>query len=220
MIIVPSRPSSPESIHRHSRYYLQSGNIILRVADVLFRLWDEPFRASSRLFQERYFPLRAPFGACIGTDDEPIVIDGVRPYEFDRFLGVIFPPFHRGASSFFSDYHLDDWLAVLKLATAWEFPGVREIALDRIGSMHLSNIDIAILGESHPLPGLWRVEALTYFVEREEPISVEEGKEFGGELTTLLFTAREILGEEGRRNGESVKYVIREMFDLSLEDSN
>lgn len=63
-----------------------------QVADVLFRVMDEPLRSNSRTFAERFLPARIPFGTCVGTNDAPIVIDGVEPYEFDRLLGVIYPP--------------------------------------------------------------------------------------------------------------------------------
>lgn len=63
-----------------------------QVANVLFRIHDEPLRSNSQFFARRYLPSRIPLGTCVGTDDAPVVIEGVEPYEFDRLLGVIYPP--------------------------------------------------------------------------------------------------------------------------------
>ncbi|KAK2463069.1 hypothetical protein APHAL10511_004724 [Amanita phalloides] len=209
--------SSPApSLHRHSRYYLTSGNVVFRVADVLFRVWDEPLRTNSQFFSDHFLPSRIPFGSCIGCDDAPIVIDGVEPYQFDRLLGVIFPPFHRGASSFFLDYGFEEWLMVLDIATKWGFFGAREIALREISHSHPKPLDIVVLCDHYPLPTSWHMDALCHFVEREQSITVEEAHVLGEVLTVTIFTAREILGEKGRRNGEYVEYVITELFDIDI----
>lgn len=157
-------------------------------------------------------------GRCIGSDDEPIVIDDVKPYELDRFLGVLFPPFQPGSTSFFGDYGLNEWLIVLDLATDWEFSPVRELALDHIAAMDIGFLELAALGDKHPLPSYWWLKSLVYFVEREEILTPEEAEFLGSLLTVHLFQAREILGEDGRKKPEDVAYVVCEIFDITLED--
>lgn len=204
-----------------------------QVADVLFRVHDKALRSNSQAFAKLYLPARIPFGTCVGTDDAPVVIQGVEPPEFDRLLGVIYPPyvtyhiqlstskvrrrFHRG-SSFFADYGLTEWLMVVDLAIFWDFPAVYALALDHISNMHLSHLVIAYLSESHPLPVSWRLEAIKHFVGRRDPLSIEEARSLGEELTVWIFTAREILGEERRHQEELMEYVIHEIFDITDDD--
>ena len=126
--------------------------------------------------------------------------------------------FHLGATTFFGDYGLNEWLSVLKLSTMWDFPSVRELALDHISSMELGNIELAVIGDKYPLPPYWWFSSLVHFVEREEPLSIGEAQELGSILTVFIFTAREILGEEGRKRGERVGYVVREVFHITLDD--
>ncbi|KAF8340959.1 hypothetical protein F5887DRAFT_425872 [Amanita rubescens] len=226
-MIIPSRPSSPSpsldvpQLRRHSRYYLPNGNVIFRVADVLFRVTDEPLRSNSKAFARQFLPNHIPFGTCVGTDDAPIVIDGVEPYEFDRFLGVICPPFHRHGSSFFADYGLTEWLMVLDLADLWGFYAIYNYALHHIITMNMTHpltyLDIARLSERYPLPLSWRLEAIKHLVGREEPLSVEEAKDLGENLTVWVFTTREILGEKGRQKEDLIEYVISEIFDMIID---
>ncbi|KIL60092.1 hypothetical protein M378DRAFT_954562 [Amanita muscaria Koide BX008] len=208
------------TVRRHTRYYYESGNLIIRVTDTLFRVLDEPFRSDSSVFGKRYGLPHSPpgFGECTGTHDNPIVIDDVKPWEFDRFLGVIFPPFHFGSTSFFGDYGLNEWLSVLKLSTMWDFPSVRQLALDHISSMELGNIELAVIGDKYPLPPYWWFSSLVHFVERDEPLSIDEAQQLGSALTVCIFTAREILEEEGRKREEDVGFVVREVFDITLDD--
>jgi len=175
-------------------------------------------RSNSRAFAARFLPGRIPFGTCIGTDDAPIVIDGVEPYEFDRLLGVMYPPFHRHGSSFFADYGLTEWLMVIDLADLWGLYAVYNYALHHIITMHpLSYLEVAILTEHHPLPLSWRLGAIRNFVGREEPPSVEEARDLGQDLTVWIFTAREILGKEGRQKEDLIEYVISEIFDMTTD---
>jgi hypothetical protein len=126
--------------------------------------------------------------------------------------------FQPGSSSFFADYGINGWLAVLRLAVMWDFPAVRELALDYIGSMNLAYLDLAVIGYAYPIPPLWWHESLAHFVGRDEPISPDEAEDIGARLTALLFTAREILGEERRKNEDYVSYVVCGIFEISLDD--
>jgi hypothetical protein len=85
-------PFLATSYHLFAKRCLVSFVFVEQVADVLFRVTDEPLRSNSQAFAGQFLPHHIPFGTCIGTDDAPIVIDGVEPYEFDRLLGVIYPP--------------------------------------------------------------------------------------------------------------------------------
>jgi hypothetical protein len=100
----------------------------------------------------------------------------------------------------------------------WDFPAVRELALNYISTMKLGYLDLAIIGCTYPMPPSWWHESLAYFVGRDEPISPDEAEDLGARLTALLFTAREILGEERRRNEDYVSYVVCGIFDISLDD--
>ena len=81
----------------------------------------------------------------------------------------------------------------------------------------LTSLDIARLSERYPLPLSWRLQAIKHFVGREEPLSVEEAKDLGENLTVWIFTAREILGEERRQKEDLIEYVISEIFDMTID---
>ena len=105
---------------------------------------------------------------------------------------------------------------VLDLADHWNFYAIYNYALHNIITitMHLSYLDIAILIEQYPLPPSWRLQVIRHFVGREEPLSVEEAHALGKNLTVWIFTAREMLGEEGRKKENLIEYVISEIYDM------
>ncbi|KAF8633304.1 hypothetical protein AX17_004479 [Amanita inopinata Kibby_2008] len=177
-------------------------------------VWDQPLKENSTKFAQHCGLEHVAFGECIGSDDDPLEIEDVEPHEFDRFLGVLYPPYSFGSPSFFADYSLNDWLSVLNVATTWEFASVRNIALYNIHSMCPSHTDIVILSEHFPLPSRWRFDALACLCGREEPLSAKEGRKLGIDLTVLIFTAREILGEDGRSRASDVEHVVNEIFDI------
>jgi len=110
---------------------------------------------------------------------------------------------------------------VLDLADLWDFYATYNYALHNIITMDmmhpLSHLNILTLSENHPLPLSWRLEAIRHFVGREEPLSIEEAKDLGENLTVWIFTAREILGEEGRQKEDHIEYVISEIFDMIID---
>ncbi|KAF9050284.1 hypothetical protein BJ165DRAFT_995302 [Panaeolus papilionaceus] len=60
------------------------------------------------------------------SDENPIVLEGVKKEAFRDFLRVIYP--HNAAGP----YEDDEWINVLHLAHKWNFPSIKEEAVKRI----------------------------------------------------------------------------------------
>lgn len=139
-----------------------------------------------------------------GTDDEhPLRLDGVKASDFRELLRTLFPrsvvvhfPLNRRSSGFVRPHtstaprSIDQWTAVLRLATMWEFQSVREEAIKAIGLFPLDAVDKLVLARDHEIAE-WRLSSLLDLVEREEPMSMREFERLGAEMVLKIGRVRE-----------------------------
>lgn len=96
---------------------------------------------------------------------------------------------------FYSSYAVSDlqnvtaWHDVLRLATEWKFASIRELAIDRLGPI-VSDVDKVVFGHAYKVDG-WVMQGYMQLVERENPITCEEGNRLGVKNLAAIAAARE-----------------------------
>jgi len=89
----------------------------------------------------------------------------------------------------------EQWIAVLKLSTMWEFDGLRMAAIDILGHSKINAVDKLVAAKRYNIDE-WLLPALLSLAQRPELISIEEGHRIGLETALKLASVREKLKVE------------------------
>jgi len=89
----------------------------------------------------------------------------------------------------------EQWIAVLKLSTMWEFDGLRMAAIDTLGHSKINAVDKLVAAKRYNIDE-WLLPALLSLAQRPELISIEEGHRIGLETALKLASVREKLKVE------------------------
>lgn len=82
-----------------------------------------------------------------------------------------------------------DWASVLHLASEWDFPSIRELAIQSF-TPSASDVDKVVLGHRYRFEE-WLLPGYTGLVERKEPLTLEEGMRLTVEDIISINKARE-----------------------------
>ncbi|KAG8834160.1 hypothetical protein FRC17_009420 [Serendipita sp. 399] len=127
-----------------------------------------------------------------GTDDShPIALSGVAASDFEAFLTVLYLPVYESDPGL----SLEQWVSILELSSRWDFATIRMHSIAKLDSIP-TNVLTPILRISialkYELSGRsWLVQPLASIVTRKEPLSSQDAKLLGLEMTVLVARARE-----------------------------
>ncbi|KAF9050396.1 hypothetical protein BJ165DRAFT_1402116 [Panaeolus papilionaceus] len=130
----PKPAGSKPTIRKDPFFYCEI--VVFKVEDTLFCVPKSGLIESGTYFSTLLnesasdSPSTTPPGS---SDDNPIVLQGVLKDHFQHFLRLIYP--FRGIKGPEND---DQWLAILHLATEWNFSDIRETALHHLGHLFRS----------------------------------------------------------------------------------
>ncbi|EIM90917.1 uncharacterized protein STEHIDRAFT_22037, partial [Stereum hirsutum FP-91666 SS1] len=115
----------------------------------------------------------------------PIFLQDVEKSQFDAFLNVLY------RTSYTSNPIMaaPAWASVLHLASEWNFPSIRELAI-RSFTPSASDVDKVVLGHRYRFEE-WLLPGYTGLVERKEPLTLAEGTRLGMEDVVSINKARE-----------------------------
>ena len=87
------------------------------------------------------------------------------------------------SNHYFSDvdqfsWSIEKWSSVLKLANMWDFPRIRQMAIEQIGVRTEDPIERIILAERYEIPG-WEISGMNELCRREQALTLEEGERLG-----------------------------------------
>ncbi|KIM53064.1 hypothetical protein SCLCIDRAFT_1223238 [Scleroderma citrinum Foug A] len=148
-----------------------------------------------------------PQGDCVtveGLDDnKPVVLESIEKSDFEQLLKVLL---HRKYGTR-SGLPLNDeqWMAVLKLSTMWEFDGLRKAAIDTLGYSKINAVDKLVAANRYNIDE-WLLPALLSLAQRPESFSIEEGHRIGLETALKLASVREKLKVEPEERTFSCPY--------------
>jgi hypothetical protein len=99
---------------------------------------------------------------------------------------------------------MSEWVSVLRLATRWNFPTFRELALEKLESIEPS-VDKLVLARELNVTD-WLIPSYVALCLRPEPLTLVEAEQLKMADVVLIFTAREGLkGETGVKS--ATKYI-------------
>jgi len=216
-----------QRVVRHAEYYIQSGDIIFRVEDTLFRVHRYFFTRESAFFRNKLPHPPPPGEFTKGTsDNQPFVLEDTLHVDFERFLWVFYNPKY-------SLYNatVEEWTSILKLAHVWDFIGVKDLALRELEQLVIPPLRKIVIYHSYAIDRRLLQAAYTAFAVRDDPIAIEEGQELGLETALQLARARELVrapATGGKRikdarspvnvAGAELDTLIRGIFQLSLPE--
>ncbi|KAH9006325.1 hypothetical protein EDB86DRAFT_2873206 [Lactarius hatsudake] len=225
----------------HKEYYIHGGDAVFSVENTLFRVHRFFLTRDSSWFRER-LPYPASPGETIkgSSDNLPLVLeDDITKSDFERFLWVFYNPLvrliiaSRYLTYFSSKYSLydatiEEWTSILKLAHTWNCIEVKELAIRGLESLQIPALQKVVLYQRYDVDRTRLQTAYTALTVRDEPITIEEGRELGLETSLLLARAREVarapvFGGKGVGNprspvnlaGGELHTIINDIFQLT-----
>ncbi|KZT72451.1 hypothetical protein DAEQUDRAFT_664360, partial [Daedalea quercina L-15889] len=165
-------------------YYFNDGNVIFLVEDTLFNVHRYFFERDSPVFRAMFAcPSETPEG---GSEDNPILLEGVKSAGFASFLSCLYPMrFGTGDLTTFQD-----WSNALDLALRWEFDPLREFIALRIEET--CNVIEHIVTARRLDKQDWCFSACAKLCHRSEPLTLEEAQILGIVETVRICAVREM----------------------------
>ncbi|KAI0785800.1 hypothetical protein C8Q75DRAFT_696685, partial [Abortiporus biennis] len=174
----------------HKDYYLEDGNLVILVENILFRVFRSTFRRHSSVFNDLFMlpePVEGATGVEGSSDENPLVFSGISTVDFERLLWILYPPNY----SMCKASTLDEWTSILHLATQWEFADIRTLAIRSLQSIDISPVDRILLSREYDIGGRWVLSAYTALCERAEPLTLAEASKLGLETSVRVAQMRE-----------------------------
>jgi hypothetical protein len=179
---------NPHGIVRHGEYYIHGGDVILRVEGYLFRVHRFFLTRDSAFFRDK-LPHPPPPGDFTkgSSDSNPIILEDASRVDFERLLWVFYNPKYS-----IYEANLEEWTSILKLAHQWEFTEVKALALRELEELEIPALQKIIIYQTHSIDRNLLQDAYATLTVRDDPITIEEGRELGLETALQLARAREI----------------------------
>jgi hypothetical protein len=102
------------------------------------------------------------------------------------------------------DATVEEWTSILKLAHQWDFIEVKALAIRELENLRIPPLQKIVLYQKYAIDRNLLQPALTALTMRDEPITIEEGRELSLETALELAKAREIARApvfNGRKSG-------------------
>ncbi|KAI0045519.1 hypothetical protein FA95DRAFT_1573742 [Auriscalpium vulgare] len=155
---------------KHERFYYEDGTVNFLVEGFLYQLHRYLFRGSS----------------ILASDEKVVKLVGVRSSEFDAFLSVMYPTrYDRNDPS-----TVEEWTAVLRLASEWQFSSIRELAIQQLTPI-ASAVDNIVLGHEYGLDD-WLIRGyVDLCLKPSPPLAIEEAQRLSTQDIIMVFNMRE-----------------------------
>ncbi|KAL5519554.1 hypothetical protein ACEPAH_1237 [Sanghuangporus vaninii] len=119
-----------------------------------------------------------------------IFLPGIDKHTFRNLLRLLYPP--PMTSSFTGSVLLDRelWIKVLDLAQTWDFAGIRALAIQKLESADFGEVEKLELALKYQIEQ-WCAGAYFTLAKRSQPLSIDEGRRLGLELSLKMAGVRE-----------------------------
>lgn len=154
------------------------------------------------------------------SDADPLVLEDIRPEDFERFLWVFYNPRYS-----LYDAKVDDWSVILTLSHRWGFAEVKALAVRELEKKEFSSIDRIVFYQTCEVDRNLLIPHFAAICARESPLTLAEGLKLGMETTLVIASAREYIRAIPHPNGlrspttptvegEELYDMIRELFNI------
>lgn len=107
---------------------------------------------------------------------------------------------------------VDDWLAILKLSTMWDFPSARNLAIKRLAKLKIDPVRQLVMQFQYNVDAQWGYEAFRALCKRREPLSLVEARDVGMEVVIKVSVARERLA----RTWTKPESIVQEVWSFPM----
>ncbi|KAI0087119.1 hypothetical protein BDY19DRAFT_301400 [Irpex rosettiformis] len=192
-----------------------------QVENYIFRVHRYFFERESAVFREKLNIPPAPGQNPRGSSDSnPIPLDDVREEDFSRFLWVFYNPKYS-----IYDANVDEWSSILKLSYDWKFAEVKRLSSRYLEQFDIDPIQKIELYQMYEIDKRLLIPSYMALINRQEPLSIIEGRRLSLETALMIATARECARgkplESGKHsptvasvNRESMVEIIKDVFGL------
>ncbi|TFY83635.1 hypothetical protein EWM64_g377 [Hericium alpestre] len=206
----PLSPVGSRCQRRHAEYYLETGDIIFRVEETLFRVHKYFFLRESEEFRKGLPQPPLPGQKVRGaSDDNPFPLDDVYSDDFARFLWVFYNPEYS-----FEGVTVQDWRSILMLAHRWQFPKIHALGIRELEKLDIGPVQKILIYHDYAGPEHLLVPSYTQLTLRDDPLRMEEGRALGLEVSLQIAKAREAA------RGQSDDAGLRSAGPVTLEDGD
>jgi len=203
-------------------------DLFILVDECMYKLPKRNFVSDSEVFADMCkMPLAEGTPADGSCKEHPLRLEGVKRYDFESLVRVMFPPNFSNPDSL----TMNQWASVLKLSAMWNFERIRGVAIDNLRSITETNPILAVAMAKQANVDDWLVPAIEALAKRDAPISIDEVEILGIEMALKIMQVRErainIVAEHGdiwnagknmliKPSRENLDFgkTIKDVFDL------
>jgi len=183
-------PTTIQRVPPHSGdYYIHGGDAVFSVENTLFRVHRYFFTRDSSWFRDK-LPYPAPPGETTkgSSDNLPLVLEDISKTDFERLLWVFYNPTYS-----LYDASVEEWASILKLAHLWDFTNVKALAIRGLESLGLQipALQKVALYQKYDVDRNLLQASFATLTVRDEPITIDDGRELGLETALQVARARE-----------------------------
>ncbi|KAL1725242.1 hypothetical protein EV714DRAFT_277696 [Schizophyllum commune] len=168
---------------------------------VRFQLDDGTLYCVHRHFFQQHSPTFAA-QYLSGSQDEVVHLNDVSSVDFDRFLSLFYPT-RVGKCDIQS---AEEWGSILRLASRWSFPDLRELAIQELEITASPVEKIALARECH-VPQ-WPLDAYANVCTRTRCLSADEAEALG---SVAAHAVRGIRAEIENATELSVRLMVEDL---------
>ncbi|KAK2462929.1 hypothetical protein APHAL10511_005127 [Amanita phalloides] len=166
--------------------------IIIRVEDRLFKIPQHVLTTNSPVFRGMLdipIPKNSKPDGC--SEEQPLVLEGIKASEFARLLRCIYPLKFRDPS-FQLDFSLEEWKEILNLATFYEMSEVKAFAVKKMTPLFGSDMVVqqVQLSQVYGVTS-WLELGLHELGQRAKPLTALEIDAIGSVHAAKVMSLRE-----------------------------
>ncbi|KAK2462928.1 hypothetical protein APHAL10511_005126 [Amanita phalloides] len=165
--------------------------IIIRVEDRLFKVPQHVLTANSPIFRGMFTVPIPEDCKPDGSEEQPLVLEGIKASDFARFIRFIYPIEFR-EKSFKFHFSIEEWEVILKLATFYDMTKVRTFVIEVMTPLLKRQPALQVqLSKAHSVSS-WLEQGLLTLVKREETLSAHDIEVIGAVHAAKVMMQREL----------------------------
>ncbi|KAI5892066.1 uncharacterized protein SCHCODRAFT_02667603 [Schizophyllum commune H4-8] len=179
---------------RSEEYYIEGGDVVVRVENTLFRLHGLHLKRATTFFEDFFTTTAWDAQSRLGLDDgSPLVIEKLKAKDFDTLMWFFYKSAYSWSCS--PDATVTPrWERVLQCAEVLRMPQVCKVASHALNcAQALSPLRKIALCAKHGLGDTWAKKEVESVISRRDALTVEEAHSLGIDLAIKLAGAREEL---------------------------
>jgi len=159
----------PATIIRNKEFYFE--DVVILVENELFRVPRRNLIQESDVLRDKFY-IPDPKSTRGRTDDDAIVLEGVRLHHFKLLLKILYS----SGDDSDKDFTFDNWISILDLDKELRFRQLKTRAMSKLGLLLPNNAAEKVeLGRKYGIAE-WELNGLKTLIQRGAPVGEREAK--------------------------------------------